>query len=121
MARECDGPDRDSMDNVCSLHGRPRRAANDDRPSDQALAPGQIDWAGLPIDLDLAFSREQRDKVYVQHLMRKRGAQLWRGLHDGAQVCACEIAAEDGNPDPHAAKMSSRYARTSATTETAAK
>jgi hypothetical protein len=102
VARECDRPDRDSMDNVCPLHGRPRRAANDDRPSDQALAPGQIDWAGLPIDLDLAFSREQRDKVYVQHLMRRRGAQLWRRLHDGAQVCACHVAAEHGHLDPDA-------------------
>jgi hypothetical protein len=100
VTRQCDGPDRDYMDNVCPLHGRQRRAANDDRPSDQASAPGQIDWAGLPIDLDLAFSREQRDKVYVQHLMRQRGSQLWRWLQDGAQVCVCDIAAEHGHLDP---------------------
>ena len=40
---------------------------------------------GFLTELDLAFSRDQRDKVYVQHLMRKRGAQLWRWLQDGAQ------------------------------------
>jgi sulfite reductase (NADPH) flavoprotein alpha-component len=74
---------------------------------------------GFLTELDLAFSRDQRDKVYVQHLMRKRGAQLWRWLRDGAQVyvcgtadpmakdvdrALCEIAAEHGNLDPDAAK-----------------
>ena len=74
---------------------------------------------GFLTELDLAFSRDQRDKVYVQHLMRKRGAQLWRWLKDGAQlyVCGnadpmakdvdhalCEIAAEHGHLDPDAAK-----------------
>ncbi|WP_197517903.1 sulfite reductase flavoprotein subunit alpha, partial [Mycobacterium sp. E796] len=74
---------------------------------------------GLLTELDLAFSRDQREKVYVQHLMRKRGDQLWRWLQDGAQlyVCGnadpmakdvdralCEIAAEQGNLDPDAAR-----------------
>jgi sulfite reductase (NADPH) flavoprotein alpha-component len=74
---------------------------------------------GLLTELDLAFSRDQRDKVYVQHLMRNRGAQLWRWLQDGAQlyVCGnadpmakdvdralCEIAAEHGSLDPEAAR-----------------
>jgi hypothetical protein len=57
----------------------------------------------------LAFSQEHRDKVYVQHLMRKRGAQLWRWLQNGAQPCVCNIAADDGPLYPHAAEsMSSR-------------
>ena len=79
----------------------------------------QMHADGLLTELDLAFSRDQRDKVYVQHLMRKRGAQLWRWLQDGAQlyVCGnadpmardvdralCEIAAEHGNLDQDAAK-----------------
>ncbi len=34
---------------------------------------------GFLTELDLAFSRDQREKVYVQHLMRKRGAELWAG------------------------------------------
>lgn len=74
---------------------------------------------GFLTELDLAFSRDQQQKVYVQHLMRKRGAQLWSWLQDGAQlyVCGtadpmakdvdralCEIAAEFGKLDPEAAK-----------------
>ena len=33
----------------------------------------QVAWAGLPINLDFAFSQAQRDKVYAQYLMRNRG------------------------------------------------
>jgi len=51
---------------------------------------------GLLTELDLAFSRDQREKVYVQHLMRKRGAQLWQWLQDGARLYVC------GNADPMA-------------------
>jgi hypothetical protein len=75
-------------------------------PGDQGSASGQVDWAGLPIDLDLAFSAVQRDNVYLQHLRRTSGAQLWRWSQDGAQPCACEseIAAEGGYLDPDAAQ-----------------
>lgn len=74
---------------------------------------------GFLTELDLAFSRDQQQKVYVQHLMRNRGAQLWSWLQDGAQlyVCGtadpmakdvdralCEIAAEFGKLDPEAAR-----------------
>lgn len=74
---------------------------------------------GFLTELDLAFSRDQQDKVYVQHLMRSRGAQLWSWLQDGAQlyVCGtadpmakdvdralCDVAAEFGNLDPDAAQ-----------------
>ncbi|WP_406817845.1 molybdopterin-dependent oxidoreductase [Mycobacterium sp. M23085] len=74
---------------------------------------------GFLTELDLAFSRDQQHKVYVQHLMRNRGAELWSWLQDGAQlyVCGtadpmakdvdralCEIAAEFGRLDPEAAK-----------------
>lgn len=73
---------------------------------------------GFLTELDLAFSRDQQQKVYVQHLMRDRGAQLWSWLQDGAQlyVCGtadpmakdvdralCDIAAEFGSLDPDAA------------------
>ena len=108
MARECDGPDRDAMNTVCPLQCRLRHGAGgDNSPGDQASAGDQVDWAGFPINLDLAFSSAQRDKVYTQHLMRKRGAQLWRWLQDGAQLCACDIAAEDGHLYPHAAESTS--------------
>ena len=74
---------------------------------------------GFLTELDLAFSRDQADKIYVQHLMRKKGAQLWRWLQDGAQlyVCGnadpmakdvdrtlCDIAAEHGKLGPDAAQ-----------------
>jgi sulfite reductase (NADPH) flavoprotein alpha-component len=74
---------------------------------------------GFLTELDLAFSRDQREKVYVQHLMHKRGAELWRWLQDGAHVyvcgnadpmakdvdrALCEIAAEHGNLAPDAAR-----------------
>ena len=103
MARSSDGPVGDAVKTVCPLQCRLRHgAAGDKPPSDQASAHHQVDWAGFPIDLDLAFSWQQRDKVYAQHLMRKRRAQLWRWWRDGAQPCACEIDAEDGNLDPNA-------------------
>jgi hypothetical protein len=68
-----------------------RGAADDDQPGDR------VDWAGLPVNLDLAFSPQQRDKVYTQHLMRKRGTQLRRRLQDRGQWCACEEVAKDGH------------------------
>jgi hypothetical protein len=114
VARESDGSDRDAVNTVCPLRCRLRHgAASDSPPSDQASAPDQVDWAGLPINLDLAFSREQRDKVYVQHLMRKRGAELWRWSRDVAQLCVCDIAADYGHLDPDAVRsVSSRYTPT---------
>ncbi|MCW0216414.1 MAG: molybdopterin oxidoreductase, partial [Pseudonocardia sp.] len=39
--------------------------------------------------LDVAFSRDQRHKVYVQDRMREHGAQLWSWLADGAHVYVC--------------------------------
>ena len=39
--------------------------------------------------LDLAFSRDQEEKVYVQHRMLERGAELWRWLDRGAHLYVC--------------------------------
>lgn len=39
--------------------------------------------------LDLAFSRDQRNKVYVQDHIREHGAQLWSWLADGAHLYVC--------------------------------
>ena len=39
--------------------------------------------------LDLAFSRDQADRVYVQHKMLDYGADLWRWLDDGAHFYVC--------------------------------
>ena len=39
--------------------------------------------------LDLAWSRDQEDKVYVQHKMLERGQELWKWLEDGAVFYVC--------------------------------
>ncbi|HEY4801556.1 MAG TPA: bifunctional nitrate reductase/sulfite reductase flavoprotein subunit alpha [Paraburkholderia sp.] len=39
--------------------------------------------------LDLAFSRDQSDKVYVQDRMREQGARLWAWLQEGAHLYVC--------------------------------
>lgn len=44
---------------------------------------------GFLTELDLAFSRDQPEKVYVQDLMRRRGAELWRWLQAGAHLYVC--------------------------------
>lgn len=59
----------------------------------------RVDWAGLPVKLDLAFSQQKCDTVYAQHIKRKRGFQLWRGPQNGAAPCVCEITAANGATD----------------------
>ncbi|WP_109210615.1 MULTISPECIES: bifunctional nitrate reductase/sulfite reductase flavoprotein subunit alpha [Microbacterium] len=44
---------------------------------------------GFLTRLDVAFSRDQRQKIYVQDRMVEHGAQLWRWLEDGAHVYVC--------------------------------
>ena len=44
---------------------------------------------GFLTDLDLAFSRDQDQKVYVQDRMIEKGAQLWRWLNEGAHFYVC--------------------------------
>jgi len=39
--------------------------------------------------LDLAWSRDQKQKVYVQDLMLKNGADIWKWLNDGASFYVC--------------------------------
>lgn len=39
--------------------------------------------------LDLAWSRDQKEKLYVQHLMLQNGAELWSWLKDGAAFYVC--------------------------------
>ena len=61
--------------------------------------------------LDLAFSRDQDRKIYVQHRMKEEASTLWRWLQEGAYFYVCgdarrmakdvqhtliEIAAEEG-------------------------
>ncbi|MUL75521.1 bifunctional nitrate reductase/sulfite reductase flavoprotein subunit alpha [Mycolicibacterium sp. CBMA 226] len=44
---------------------------------------------GLLTRLDTAFSRDQSQRVYVQHRMREHGEILWRWLEDGAHFYVC--------------------------------
>nr|MDT0662866.1 bifunctional nitrate reductase/sulfite reductase flavoprotein subunit alpha [Micromonospora sp. DSM 115978] len=45
--------------------------------------------AGVLTRLDLAFSRDQRTKLYVQDRIREHSAQLWSWLQDGAHLYVC--------------------------------
>jgi sulfite reductase (NADPH) flavoprotein alpha-component len=44
---------------------------------------------GILNELDLAWSRDQEEKVYVQHKMLERGAELWNWIQDGAVFYVC--------------------------------
>jgi sulfite reductase (NADPH) flavoprotein alpha-component len=44
---------------------------------------------GLLNRLDLAFSRDQSEKIYVQDRMREHGAELWAWLEAGAHFYVC--------------------------------
>ena len=44
---------------------------------------------GILNELDLAWSRDQAEKVYVQHKMLEKGSQIWSWLHDGAVFYVC--------------------------------
>ena len=39
--------------------------------------------------LDLAFSRDQAGKIYVQDRMREHGAEIWAWLESGAHFYVC--------------------------------
>ena len=44
---------------------------------------------GLLARLDTAFSRDQPEKVYVQHRMRESAGELWAWLQEGAHLYVC--------------------------------
>ncbi|MEN2740721.1 bifunctional nitrate reductase/sulfite reductase flavoprotein subunit alpha [Microbacterium sp. X-17] len=52
---------------------------------------------GFLTRLDVAFSRDQRQKVYVQDRMQEHGARLWRWLQDGAHLYVCGDASRMAN------------------------
>ncbi|MBO3087277.1 bifunctional nitrate reductase/sulfite reductase flavoprotein subunit alpha [Cellulomonas dongxiuzhuiae] len=57
---------------------------------------------GVLTRLDTAFSRDQRQKVYVQDRLREHGAALWAWLERGAHVYVCGDASRMA-PDVDAA------------------
>ena len=44
---------------------------------------------GLLTRLDVAFSRDTAEKVYVQHKLLKHGAEVWQWLEQGAHLYIC--------------------------------
>lgn len=62
----------------------------------RALKEGQL------TRMDVAFSRDQPHKVYVQQRLRERGRELWAWLEEGAHVYVCGDAAHMAG-DVHAA------------------
>ena len=54
----------------------------------------QVEWQryvkeGVLSRIDLAWSRDQQQKVYVQDKLREQGAELWRWINDGAHIYVC--------------------------------
>ncbi|MBV8041159.1 NADPH-dependent assimilatory sulfite reductase flavoprotein subunit [Pluralibacter sp.] len=54
----------------------------------------QLEWQryvkeGVLSRIDLAWSRDQKEKVYVQDKLRAQGAELWRWINDGAHIYVC--------------------------------
>ena len=58
----------------------------------------QVEWQryvkeGVLTRIDLAWSRDQKEKIYVQDKLREQGAELWRWINDGAHIYVCGDAA----------------------------
>lgn len=54
----------------------------------------QVEWQryvkeGVLSRIDLAWSRDQKEKVYVQDKLREQGAELWRWINEGAHIYVC--------------------------------
>ncbi|WP_161926843.1 bifunctional nitrate reductase/sulfite reductase flavoprotein subunit alpha [Gordonia crocea] len=78
----------------------------------------ELSSAGILTKLDLAFSRDQEEKVYVQDRMRANAEELWDWIRRGAHLYVCgdadqmardvddalrQIVAEQGRMSPHMA------------------
>ncbi|WP_280540501.1 assimilatory sulfite reductase (NADPH) flavoprotein subunit [Chromohalobacter sp. 11-W] len=97
------------------LQEREARGANGDnwlffgdrrRRSDFLYQAEWLQWrkTGLLSRLDVAFSRDQQDKVYVQDRLREQAATLYDWLQAGAYVFVCGDA-ERMAPDVHQALL----------------
>lgn len=54
----------------------------------------QTEWlawrkSGLLTHLDVAFSRDQTEKIYVQHRIREKSIEIWNWLQEGAYLYIC--------------------------------
>lgn len=95
----------------------------DQRASSDFLYRDELDDLrrdGYLARMDTAFSRDQAEKVYVQHRMKQRGAELWKWLNEGAHLYVCgdakrmasdvdktlqEIVCQEGKLQPDSAKQ----------------
>jgi sulfite reductase (NADPH) flavoprotein alpha-component len=50
-----------------------------------------LDWhrSGALTRVDVAFSRDDKSKIYVQHRLQEQAAELYRWIADGAHVYVC--------------------------------
>ncbi|MEL6991516.1 MAG: NADPH-dependent assimilatory sulfite reductase flavoprotein subunit, partial [Pseudomonadota bacterium] len=60
--------------------------------------------SGLLSRLDVAFSRDQAEKVYVQHRILEQGSELYKWLQEGAHFYVCGDANHMAK-DVHAALL----------------
>ncbi len=54
----------------------------------------QIEWQDFVEDgtlnrIDLAFSRDQKDKIYVQHRIAEQANEIWNWIQRGAHIYVC--------------------------------
>jgi sulfite reductase (NADPH) flavoprotein alpha-component len=54
----------------------------------------QTEWQtwmdeGILNKIDLAFSRDQTEKIYVQHRILEQAEELWNWIHRGAHIYIC--------------------------------
>ena len=54
----------------------------------------QVEWQryvkeGVLSRIDMAWSRDQKEKIYIQDKLREQGAELWRWINDGAHIYVC--------------------------------
>jgi sulfite reductase (NADPH) flavoprotein alpha-component len=69
----------------------------------------QLEWqehlkSGLLTRMDVAFSRDRAEKVYVQNRLKEKAAELYAWLEEGAHLYVCGDAAHMA-PDVHAALL----------------
>ena len=59
----------------------------------------QTEWQqfakdGLLTKYSFAWSRDQKEKIYVQHRLQENGAQIWDWIKEGAHIYVCGDAAK---------------------------
>jgi len=69
----------------------------------------QLEWLdyledGILTELTTAFSRDQKEKIYVQHRLMEHGAEIWKLLEGGAHFYVCGDASRMAK-DVHQALM----------------